>query len=201
MIVINIAYFIYNNLTKYKFKFESVIMARLRPARTCRDIHSQAWARFSLKKPRKNYVRSLPRTSLLHFNMGKNKSEFDLVATLDAENYIQLRSNSLESARQIINKFLETQIPGNYYMRVVTYPHSVIREHKMATGAGADRISQGMAHSFGRPVSIAARIKKGQSVLVLKSMKQNRQTVVHALKRGIAKLSGSYKIKINEIKK
>ncbi len=173
-------------------------MVRLRPARTFRSIHSQIWARFSLKKPKKNYVRSMPRTSLIHFNMGKDKSEFNLIATLNSNQYVQIRSNSLESTRLIINKFLEVQIPGNYYFRILVYPHSVIRENKMKTGAGADRVSKGMVHSFGRPVGIAARVKKGQPILVLKSLKQNRPIIVKALKRGLAKLSGMYKIDIKE---
>ena len=173
-------------------------MARLRPARTYRNIDSQAWSRFSLKKPRKNYVRSMPRTSLIHFNSGKDKADFDLTVRLEAETYIQVRSNSLESARQMINKRLEGAIPGNYYMRVITYPHQVIREHKMATGAGADRISQGMSLSFGRPIGVAARIKKGQSVFLVKSTKQNRKLIADAFRLGMGKLSGSYKIRVEE---
>ena len=173
-------------------------MARLRPARTYRNLDSQAWSRFSLKKPRKNYVRSMPRTSLIHFNSGKDNNDFDLTMKLEAEKYIQVRSNALEAARQMINKRLETLIPGNYYMRVITYPHIVIREHKMATGAGADRISQGMSLSFGRPIGVAARIKRGQIVFLVKSLKQNRKIIAEAFKLGIGKLSGSYKIRVEE---
>jgi large subunit ribosomal protein L10e len=83
-------------------------------------------------------------------------------------------------------------------MRVITYPHQVIREHKMATGAGADRISQGMSLSFGRPIGVAARIKKGQSVFLVKSTKQNRKLIANAFRLGMGKLSGSYKIRVEE---
>ena len=48
-------------------------MAKLRPARSVRGIHSQAWARYSVKKPKKNYVKSLPHTSLMIFNMGMDR--------------------------------------------------------------------------------------------------------------------------------
>ena len=172
-----------------------LFMARLRPARTMRDPNSQTWARYSLKKPKKNYIRALPHTALLVFNMGANKPEFDLELTLRPERKVQLRSNALEAARQVANKYLEATIPEGYQFKVLVYPHNVIREHKMATAAGADRVSRGMSLSFGKPVSIAARIKQDQPVFLLKTMKENREVAVHALKRAAAKLSGTYKIR------
>ncbi|HUY70472.1 MAG TPA: 50S ribosomal protein L16 [Candidatus Baltobacteraceae bacterium] len=172
-------------------------MARIRPARTMRNLMSQSWSRYSLKKPRKNYVRAMPHTSLLVFNMGVDKEDYDMTLHLKSEQPIQLRSNALESARLVTNKYLENNIPQNYRFRVMVYPHNVIREHKMATGAGADRISQGMSLSFGRPVSVAARIKDGQPIFVVKTMKANRIVAVKALRRAAAKLSGTYKIVVS----
>ena len=64
-------------------------MTRLRPARTFRYIFSQAWARYSQKKPRKNYIRAKPHTSLLVFNMGVDKPDFDTVLTLTTKQAIQ----------------------------------------------------------------------------------------------------------------
>ena len=122
-----------------------------------------------LKKPRKNFIKALPRTSLLIFNMGARSKAFDLVFNLNAKSDVQLRSNALEAARQAANKYLEREIPNNYSMRVVTYPHNVIREKKFATGAGADRVSQGMTLSFGRPSSVAARVCAGNTVIEVKA--------------------------------
>lgn len=169
-------------------------MARLRPARTCRTPNSQAWSRYSLKKPRKNYVRALPRTSLLVFNMGNDSEAYDLTLTLSPNQDIQLRSNALEAARQVANKFLEREIPQAYFFKILVYPHQVIREHKMATGAGADRISQGMSLAFGRAVSVAARIKHGKPIFMIRTSKANRGLIVQAFKRASTKLSGTYKI-------
>ncbi|MCL5412595.1 MAG: 50S ribosomal protein L16 [Candidatus Marsarchaeota archaeon] len=171
-------------------------MARLRPARTCRALNSQSWARYSLKKPKKNYIRALPHTSLLIFDMGTRNGSYDLKMTLNAEQPIQLRSNSLEAARQVANKYLETVIPMGYHFKVLVYPHSVIREHKMATGAGADRISQGMSNAFGRPVSVAARLRLGQPVFAINTSSKNRQHVLEAFRRASSKLSGTYKAKV-----
>lgn len=170
-------------------------MARLRPARTCRDPNSQAWARFSLRKPKKNYIRARPHSTLTLFKMGNEKPDFDITLSLVAQRDIQLRSNSLEAARQVAHKYLERSIPAGYCFRILVYPHNVIREHKMAVGAGADRISQGMAHSFGRPISVAARVRKNQAILSVKSKKENTAAMHDALKRATSKLSGAYKIK------
>lgn len=167
---------------------------KLRPARAVRSINSQAWARYSVKKPRKNYIKALPHTSLLVFNMGQDKPSYDLLLSLNSQQWVQLRSNSLEAARQVANKHLETTLATDYYFKVLTYPHSVIREKKRATGAGADRISQGMSLSFGSPSSVAARVKNGQTVFQVKVSKVNRKVAEAALKRASSKLSGTYSI-------
>ena len=158
-------------------------------------LHSQAWARYSLKKPRKNYVRALPHTSLLVFNMGVEKGDYDLELTLHSEQPIQIRSNSIESARQAVNRYLEAEIPQAYSFKVLVYPHNVIREHKMATGAGADRISRGMSQAFGRPTSIAARVKEGQPIFRINTMKSNKKVAKEAFRRAVTKLSGTYKVR------
>jgi large subunit ribosomal protein L10e len=170
-------------------------MARLRPAKTLRDLTSQPWARYSLRKPRKNYVRAMPHTSLIVFNMGVRKDTYDLNLTLSPERDLQIRSNAIESARQLINKHLETDIPMDYMFKVLVYPHSVIREHKMSTAAGADRTSRGMSLSFGRPVAVAARVRKDQPIFQVRTMKANRAVAVKALRMSCAKLSGTYKIR------
>lgn len=167
---------------------------KLRPGRTMRKINSQAWGRYSVKKPKKNYIKALPRTSLLIFNMGVNKPGYELQLNLTSKQNVQIRSNSLEAARQAANKYLEREAPGEYYMRVVPFPHNVIREKKFATGAGADRVSQGMILSFGKPASVAARVYKGQTVFELKTNMENKDVARHALKRASDKLSGTYSI-------
>ena len=170
-------------------------MARLRAAKTSRTPSSQAWARYSRRKPKKNYIKALPHTSLLIYKMGVDNPSFDASFALVPETDIQLRSNALEAARQVTNKYLEAAIPGAYYFRILVFPHNVIREHKMASGAGADRVSQGMSLSFGTPISVAARIKKGQPIFLMKTTKGNRVHILEAMRRASRKLSGTYRIK------
>jgi large subunit ribosomal protein L10e len=164
---------------------------KLRPGRCARKINSQAWARYSVKKPKKNYIKALPRTSLLIFNMGDDKPTFDLHLYLKANSNIQLRSNCLEAARQSANKYLEKQIPGEFFMKVIPFPHNVIREKKFASGAGADRVSQGMTLSFGKPASVAARVFAGNVIFDLKTNAKNKVVAREALRRASGKLSGT----------
>lgn len=171
---------------------------KLRPGRCVRKINSQAWSRYSLKKPRKNYIKALPRTSLLIFNMGTRGKAFDLVFKLCAKQDVQLRSNSLEAARQAANKYLERELANEYFMRMITYPHNVIREKKFATGAGADRVSQGMTLSYGRPSSVAARVFEGQAVIEVLANAGGKKVAKEALKRASSKLSGTYSISMAE---
>ncbi|MCL5786788.1 MAG: 50S ribosomal protein L16 [Candidatus Marsarchaeota archaeon] len=169
---------------------------KLRPARCVRGINSQPWARYSVKKPRKNYIKALPHTSLLVFKMGTDREDYNKVMTLEADQQVQLRSNALEAARQVANKFLEGSIVNNYRFRILVYPHNVVREKKRAMGAGADRISQGMTLSFGSPSSVAARVYKNQRIFEVKLNEANKEVGRVALKRAASKLSGTYSIRM-----
>ncbi len=171
---------------------------KLRPGRAVRTLNSQAWARYSVKKPKKNYIRAKPHTALIVFKMGVKKDDYDLTLRLNVEQDLQLRSNAIESARQAANKYLEEKIPGSYYMRIVPFPHAVLREKKMATGAGADRISQGMTLSFGKAAAMAARIYTGQTIFELNTMTENKEFAKTALKRAASHMSGTYKIVAEE---
>ncbi len=170
-------------------------MSTIRPARTCREIKGPAWARYSAKKPKKNYIKARPHTSLLIFNMGKDSSDFDLTLGLVAKVDVQLRSNAIEAARQVAHKYLESKIPNQYYLRVVKYPHHVIREKKRLTAAGADRLSQGMAMAFGRPSAVAARVYENDILFLLRTKSSNKEVAKTALERASKKLSGKFVVK------
>ncbi len=174
---------------------------KLRPGRTVRKINSQAWARYSVKKPKKNYIKALPRTTLLIFNMGVRKPGYDLDLTLRSRQNVQLRSNALNAARLAANMYLEREIPGEYYLRIIPFPHNVVREKKFATGAGADRVSQGMTLSFGKPAAVAARVFEGKPVFELKTHADNKDIAREALRRASDKLSGTYSINLSVLQK
>ena len=45
-----------------------------------------------------------------------------------------------------------------YHLKIRVYPHHIVRENPMATGAGADRVQDGMRKAFGKPVSSVAMV-------------------------------------------
>ena len=87
---------------------------------------------------------------------------------LFADESCQIRHTALEAARVISNATIRNAAGmEGYALRIHTFPHHILRENKQATGAGADRVSQGMRCSFGKNVGTAARVKRGQRVISL----------------------------------
>lgn len=166
----------------------------LRPAKTCRSLEKAAWTRYSKKKPRKSYVKSLPHLSLLVYEMGSRNQPFDFTYSLIAEEGVQLRDNSLEAARQAANKYLEKAIPNLYFFKVRVFPHNVIRENKMIAGAGADRLQKGMRLAYGRSTDRAARISTGQPVFTIHVAKANVLHIEEAYRRAKRKMSGRFRM-------
>jgi len=173
----------------------------LRPARTCRDPDKPSWSRFSKKKPRKSYIKARPHNTMIHFDMGLDRDDYDVVVKLVSKTPIQIRDNSLESARLAVHKFLQTGAADSYKFKILTYPHQVIRENKMLTGAGADRLSSGMKRAFGKPNDRAVRLKRNQALFAVRTYSKHINVVKNAYKRASGKLPGSYSIKVEPIVK
>lgn len=168
----------------------------IRPARCMRDPKKVAWTRFSKKKPRRSYIKTMPHKELNVHRMGTDRKEYDMIFHLEPKKAIVMRDNAIESARQSANKVLEGKLAGNYYFIVRVYPHHIIRENKMVAGAGADRIQKGMRQSFGKPVDRAARLQKGQEFFTVRTFgtKENEDIVRLAFRRACMKLSGSFSV-------
>lgn len=49
--------------------------------------------------------------------------------------------------------------------------------------AQADRFQEGMKKAYGKPVGVAARVKRGKSILVAEVEKEHVETAKEALKR------------------
>ena len=84
----------------------------------------------------------------------------------------------------------------NYFFHILAYPHHVLRENKMLSGAGADRMQTGMSHAFGRAIGLAAQIKKGKRVFVIKVNEAHIDAAKKALKRACPRMPGQYSIEI-----
>jgi large subunit ribosomal protein L10e len=137
----------------------------LRPAK-CYSRLERPNTRVSRHKPRKSYVKGVPYPKIRSFEVGAPKPEFRTKLSLLANRGGQIRHNALEASRVSTNKTLEKELgKGLYFFKILVYPHHILRENPIATGAGADRYQTGMRLSFGRPVSTAARVKPGQRII------------------------------------
>lgn len=123
------------------------------------------------KKRSKSYIKSVPPQKIVKFSMGKEKiysdGKFPILLTVVSEENCQIRHNALEACRQYVNKKIDKELSGQYFFKIFPFPHHVQRENKMLTGAGADRMSDGMARSFGKTMGKAAIVKPGSRIFLV----------------------------------
>jgi large subunit ribosomal protein L10e len=167
----------------------------LRPGRCYTDIKNKPYTRVSQRRPRKSYVKGVPASKIHQFEMGSSKTNYPVKFYLVAGRDLQIRSNALEAARQMITKYLTTKLGENsFFLKILVYPHHVLRHNPMATGAGADRYSQGMRRSFGKPLSQAARVSENQRIIYASAGENSEETIKIALDRAAKKLPGCCKV-------
>ena len=160
----------------------------LRPAK-CYSRIKRPNTRVSKHKPRKSYVKGVPFPKIRSFESGKNKEEYSVKAFLVTKGEVQIRHNALEAARIATNKSLEAALgTGMYFMKVRVFPHHVLRDNPIATGAGADRYQTGMRLSFGRPTSTAAQVRKGQKIVEVHVSPGREDNAKRALKIASSKI-------------
>jgi len=154
------------------------------------------------KFKQKSYIRADPAKVIVRYAMGSDKKSYNYEISLVSNKDLQIRSNALESARQTSNRLLEKMLgTTGYFFQFRVYPHHILRENKIAAGAGADRFSTGMSHSFGIPIGAAAQIRKGQVIAILKIEKQHLELGLQAMNRMRYKLPAKCSIVTKEIKK
>lgn len=170
----------------------------IRPGRSMRPLE-RPYTRVSKAVPRKSYVVGVPFPKTHQFEMGNKAGNFDLVLYAIARDGVQIRDAALEAARIVAHKYLETALgPTNYFMKLLVYPHQVIREKPIATGAGADRYSQGMARAFGKPVTSAVRTKEGERLVELRVHKNNLEAAKTAIRKFGLKISTPVSVEVVE---
>lgn len=136
-------------------------MAKLRKAVAYRRVE-RPYTRKS-KYRTKSYVRAIPQNKIVKFDMGNLQEDFQYSVSLKVNKSIQIRHNALESARLTSNRKLESECGKNgYRLKLLVYPHHILRENPLASGAGADRMSTGMKKSFGKAIGLSAQVKAGQ---------------------------------------
>jgi large subunit ribosomal protein L10e len=158
-----------------------------KPGKMYRNISKKAYTR-------RKYMGGVPGSKIVQFEMGNLSSEFPLEAHLVVTESCQIRHTALEAARIAINRRLMKEVGRmNFHFKIRVYPHHVLRENKQATGAGADRVSEGMRLSFGKPVGTAARVESKQKIFTIYTTPQYMEKAKDALRHGGHKLpSPSY---------
>lgn len=161
-------------------------MVGLRPGR-CYKRLERAYTRKS-KYKKKAFIKTTPALKIVKFDMGDLKKKFPKEVSIISRENLQIRQNSIESSRLVVNRELIKTLNKNYHLKIRVYPHHILRENKMLTGAGADRMQSGMQRSFGKPIAMASRIKKGQSLFSVYVDERDVSTAREALKKAIPRL-------------
>ena len=156
----------------------------LRPGHCYSSKKDRAYSRYAVKMHRKSFVGAIPGLKTRQFNMGNGRKQFSHVLDLKVEEHAQIRDNAIESVRMAINRYLNKSLgKDGYFMKIRAYPFQVLRENKQAQGAGADRVSSGMSHSFGRNIGRAIRVRPGQKIISVLVDEEDVETAKKALMR------------------
>ncbi|MBS1266267.1 MAG: 50S ribosomal protein L10e [Candidatus Woesearchaeota archaeon] len=174
-------------------------MARLRKGVSYRKV-KRPYTRYS-KFRKKSYIKATPNVIIAKFELGNKTGEFKVHAELISKKPVQIRQEAIEAARRTCNRYLERNVgKNNYHLKIKIYPFHILRENPIAKGAGADRFSTGMSHAFGKPAGIAAQVRKGQVLFLVRTSKEHVKATRKALKRANYKLPVSCSIQIKENK-
>ncbi|MGC8752677.1 MAG: 50S ribosomal protein L16 [Fervidicoccaceae archaeon] len=166
----------------------------MRPARCYTHFSSPPYTR-------KEYIPGVPQPKISKFEMGNHKLEADYSVKLIVMEDGQVRHNALEAMRVAAHKMLSAKVgEENFYLKVIRYPHHVIRENKMMAFAGADRLQDGMRLSFGKPIGTAARVYKGYEILEIRVKKEHLDLAKKAAKVASSKIPLPSKVTIEELK-
>ncbi|GIS96559.1 MAG: 50S ribosomal protein L16 [Nitrososphaerota archaeon] len=145
---------------------------------------------------RKKYIKGKPQIKIAKFEGGQ-KGDYDFSVQLLINEKMQLTHMAIESTRLTANKRLEkTAGETGYFSKLRIYPHVLLRENKMIAAAGADRLQEGMRRAFGKAVSLAARVNRGQCIMEFQVKKEHLEAAQNALKSACVKLPGTPTIRV-----
>lgn len=165
-------------------------MAGRKPARMYRRIKQQSYTR-------REYMGGVPSNRISQFEMGNGKGDFPVEMRLVSESHMAIRHTALEAARIACNRTIQKKAgSAGYFMKIHVFPHEVLRENKMATGAGADRISSGMRNAFGKAVGTAARVRVDQVILTLRCGKAHFKEGKEALWKAGLRMPIAFRIEV-----
>ena len=153
----------------------------------------------------KSYIKAVPPQKITKFKMGDmhgyEEGKLKYIVKVVADGKVMIRDNAIEAARQFIHKILDEHYNGLYYFEVKVAPHHILRENKMLTGAGADRMQTRMQLSFGATIGRAAQLKAGQPIfLIALTSDKARRVTAHACMQTKAKFPGHIRLEMVDLK-
>ncbi len=177
-------------------------MAKPRPARCYRKPTKHAYTRTAKRVLKKAFIRGVPGLKIFHFDIGNPKKEYKYIVKLIPKSDVQIRDTALEATRIVINRTAQKTIgTENYFFQIRSYPHHVLRENAIISGAGADRLQTGMRHAFGRTTGKAARVKRNHAMMTIKvQTNDDAKKARAAFKKAVAKLPVACSVVVEELK-
>lgn len=151
------------------------------------------------KYKKKSYIRMTPARKVVRFDMG-TRGNYEYEVDFVPKESLQIRQEAIESARQTCLRWLDKNVikGAKFHLKIRKYPYHIMRENPLAAGAGADRMSTGMAHSWGKPIGIALQIRKGEKFFTVSVNESFVETAKKALKRASKKLPCTFQILVNK---
>jgi large subunit ribosomal protein L10e len=148
---------------------------------------------------RREYMGGIPNPRITQFVLGNKTAKFPVEVSLYVLEKCNIRHNALESARITVNRAMEKKVgSANYRLRIRIYPHVVLRENKQATGAGADRVSQGMRSAYGKAVGTAAEVKRNQMIITVETNENAIGHAKNALRKAGMKIPSPCKVTVGK---
>lgn len=163
-------------------------MAGLRKGSAYSKRYARPYTRKS-KVRKKSFIKAVPNSRIIKFKMGdlvgEREGKYPIALCVKSKEQVQLRDNSIEATRQFMNRFLPLKIGKEFFFQIKPYPHHILRENKMLTGAGADRMQTGMARSFGKTIGRAALIKPGKVLFIVKVLNTRHEIEARKLIKSV----------------
>ncbi len=143
----------------------------------------------------------IPSSKVRKYTMGNTTRDFD--CKLELQNLTpkerKVSHNALEAARIAANRLLEEKLEtDNFMLKLVPYPHEVIRKNKRINVPQADRFQEGMRLAYGTPIATAARVKRGDLIMLAEVDEEGIEVAKEALERADKKLPVSCRIIVKE---
>ncbi len=162
-----------------------------KPSRMYRKVEGQVYTRTE-------YMGGIPHCRITQFDTGNVHQTYRFHFSLQTEEAANIQDKALEAARVSVVRVMDKVASNNFHVKVRKYPHAILREHKMATGAGADRISDGMRRAFGKPVGHAVRAQIGSTIITLGCRSENVPSAKEAMRKAASKLPVPVRVLVEE---